>query len=77
MKDFTISPYAVMFLLSFICSYIIVFILLRRKGVPRNFIGYSMFLNLVMTLAGAKLYTVVTSGFRQSILTSGISSLAV
>ncbi len=75
MKDFTISPYAVMFLLSFICGFIIVFILLKKKGVPRNFIGYSMFLNLVMTLAGAKLYTVITSGFRQSILTSGISSL--
>lgn len=75
MKDFTISPYVVMFLLSFICSFIIVFLLLRRKGVPARFIGYSMFLNIVMILCGAKMYSVFTSGFRQSILTSGISSL--
>ena len=75
MKNITVSPYAVMFLLAFICSFVIVFILLRRKGFPVSFIGYSMFLNLVMTLTGAKLYTVITSGFRQSILTSGISSL--
>lgn len=75
MKAFSISPYPFTFLASFVISFLIVAFLLRRKGIPGRYIGYSMFLNVVMTLCGAKMYSVFTSGFKQSILTSGISSL--
>lgn len=75
MINFTISPYPFTFLSSFIISFIIVFILLRRKGILAKYIGYSMFLNVVMILCGAKMYSVFTSGFKQNLLTSGISSL--
>ncbi len=75
MPVFTISPYPFTFLASFVLSFLIVFALLRHQGIPANLIGYSMFLNIVMTLCGAKMYSVFTSGFKQNILNSGISSL--
>ncbi len=75
MKVFPISPYPFTFLASFLISFMIVFILLRKRDIPARYIGYSMFLNLVMSLSGAKMYSVITSGFRQNILNAGISSL--
>lgn len=75
MKEISISPYAITFLLAFIVSFAIVFILLSKRGIPANYIGYSMFLNVVLILYGAKLFTVVTSGFKTSIWNAGFSSL--
>ncbi len=75
MPTFHISPYPFTFIASFICSFFIVFVLLRKKGIPGNYVGYSIFLNLLLILGGAKIYTVITSGFQQNLLNSGISSL--
>jgi len=75
MMGFSVSPYPVAFVSSFIISFILVFVLLRKRGIPSNFIGYSLFLNVVMILSGAKMYSVITSGFRLNMLNSGISSL--
>lgn len=75
MKSFSISPYPFTFMASFVISFLIVAFLLRQKKIPGRHIGYSMFLNIVMTLCGAKMYSVFASGFKQSLLTSGISSL--
>ncbi len=75
MNGLYISPYAITFLLSFVVSFAVVFVLLRKRGVPANYIGYSMFLNFILILYGAKMFSVVTSGFKENLLNSGISSL--
>lgn len=75
MRTFPISPYIITFLLSFVISFIIVFILLLKKGIEPRFIGYSMLLNIVLILYGAKLYTTISSGFQYNLLNAGPSSL--
>ena len=70
-----ISPYSVTFVGAFIVSFAVVFLLLKKRGVPTNYIGYSILLNVVLILYGAKLFTVVTRGFQISIFTAGFSSL--
>lgn len=75
MNGLSISPYAITFLLSFVVSFAVVFVLLRKRGVPANYIGYSMFLNFIVILYGAKVFTVITSGFKVTLLKAGISSL--
>lgn len=74
-RDFSIEPYPVAFLLSFAAGFGFVFWLLRRRGHTFNIIGCSLVLILVMTLYGARLYGVVASGFQKNLLTSGTSSL--
>lgn len=75
MKGFHISTYAIMFLSSFVISFIVVFWLLRKKGVAANKIGYSLLLNILLILYGAKMYEVIISGFQVSIFQSGIASI--
>ena len=70
-----ISPYSVTFVGAFVVSFAVVFLLLKKRGVPTNYIGYSVLLNVVLVLYGAKLFTVVTRGFQISIFTAGFSSL--
>lgn len=70
-----ISPYSVTFVGAFIVSFAVVFLLLKKRGVPTNYIGYSILLNVVLILYGGKLFTVVTRGFQISIFTAGFSSL--
>ncbi|MBR4084124.1 MAG: prolipoprotein diacylglyceryl transferase [Lachnospiraceae bacterium] len=75
MNGLSISPYAVTFLLSFVVSFAVVFVLLRKRGVPANYIGYSIFLNVILILYGAKLFTMITGGFKVTLWEAGISSL--
>lgn len=75
MNGFSISPYAITFATAFVVSFAVVFWLLKKRGVPTNYIGYSMLLNLVLILYGAKLFSVITSGFQNSIFEAGFSSL--
>lgn len=75
MNGLSISPYAVTFLLSFVVSFAVVFVLLRKRGVPANYIGYSMFLNVILILYSAKVFSVITSGFKVTIWEAGISGL--
>lgn len=75
MNGLSISPYAITFLLSFVVSFVVVFILLKKRGVPANYIGYSMFLNVILILYGAKIFTVITSGFKVTLWEAGVSSL--
>lgn len=70
-----ISPYSVTFVGAFIVSFAVVFLLLKKRGVPTNYIGYSILLNVVLILYGGKMFTVVTRGFQISIFTAGFSSL--
>lgn len=70
-----ISPYSVTFVGAFIISFAVVFLLLKKRGVPTNYIGYSILLNVVLILYGGKMFTVVTRGFQISIFTAGFSSL--
>ncbi len=74
-RDFSIEPYPVAFLLSFAAGLGFVSLLLRRRGQTLNIIRCSLALLLVMTLYGARLYGVVASGFQKNLLTSGTSSL--
>lgn len=75
MNGLSISPYAITFMLSFVVSFAMVFVLLRKRGVPANYIGYSMFLNFILILYGAKVFSVITSGFKVTLWNAGISSL--
>lgn len=75
MDGFSVSPYAITFAMAFIVGFAVVYKLLKRQGVPKNYIGYSMLLNVVLILYGAKLYSVITSGFQISIFKAGFSSL--
>ncbi|MBR3825339.1 MAG: prolipoprotein diacylglyceryl transferase [Lachnospiraceae bacterium] len=70
-----ISPYSITFVGAFIVSIAVVFLLLKKRGVPTNYIGYSVLLNVVLILYGGKMFTVVTRGFQISIFTAGFSSL--
>ncbi|MDO5154873.1 MAG: prolipoprotein diacylglyceryl transferase [Eubacteriales bacterium] len=75
MKDFVISPYAVFLVLSFVVPFGVVGKLLKKADIERNIIFYSLFLNAFSIVYGAKLYTMIHSGFRESFFTAGISSL--
>lgn len=75
MNGFSISPYAITFATAFVVSFAVVFWLLKKRGVPTNYIGYSMLLNVALILYGAKLFSVITSGFQISIFQAGFSSL--
>lgn len=75
MRGATISPYTITFILAFLISFAIVFLLLKKRGMPLHIIGYSLLLNVVMILYLAKLFTVITGGFRLNILNAGMSSL--
>lgn len=70
-----ISPYSVTFVGAFIVSFAVVFLLLKKRGVPTNYIGYSILLNVVLILYGAKMFSVITRGFQISIFEAGFSSL--
>ncbi|MBR2402757.1 MAG: prolipoprotein diacylglyceryl transferase [Lachnospiraceae bacterium] len=70
-----ISPYSITFVSAFIVSFAVVFLLLKKRGVPTNYIGYSILLNVVLILYGGKMFTVVTRGFQISIFTAGFSGL--
>lgn len=64
-----------MFLLSFVVSLFMVCVILRKREIPRNVIFYSVFLNLICILCGAKLYTMLASGLSVDLLRAGFSSL--
>ena len=70
-----LSPYAITFLLSFIISYSVAGKCFTIRKVPKNIICYSILLNLVLTIYGAKMYMVFVSGFQMNIFNSGISSM--
>lgn len=75
MPEFPISPYPFTFLAAFLFSFLTAFFLLRREQVPGRIIGYTFALILVMSLYGAKVYGVITSGFQKNLLDTGIASL--
>lgn len=75
MDGFSVSPYAITFAMAFIVGFAVVYKLLKWQGVPKNYIGYSMLLNVVLILYGAKLYSVIISGFQVNILAAGFSGL--
>jgi len=70
-----ISPYSITFAAAFVVSFTVVLLLLKKRRVPMNYIGYSMLLNIVLILYGAKMFSVMTSGFQISIFRAGFSSL--
>lgn len=72
---FHISPYACTFAGALVAGFLTVFILLRKGGVPWRYIGYSMFLNVILILYGSRMYSMVAGGFRTSLWNAGISSL--
>lgn len=69
------TPYALFFLASLLLGFLFIAVRLWKKGVPKNIIGYSVMLNLVAMLYGAKMLSVITSGGKQNLLTAGFSSL--
>lgn len=69
------TPYALFFLASILLGFLFIAVRLWKKGVPKNIIGYSVMLNLVFMLYGAKMLTVITSGGKQNLFTAGFSSL--
>lgn len=75
MNEFTISPYSITFAAAFVVSFAVVFLLLMKRGIPKNYIGYSMLLNIVLILYGAKTFSAITSGFQTSFRSAGFSSL--
>lgn len=70
-----ISPYSITFAAAFVVSFTVVLLLFKKRGVPMNYIGYSMLLNIALILYGAKMFSVITSGFQISIFEAGFSSL--
>ena len=70
-----ISPYAITFIMSFVISYALVYILLKKKDIPANIIGYSIITNFVFCIYGSKMYGVILSGFKENIFNSGFASL--
>lgn len=70
-----VSPYTITFTAAFAIGFFVVYMLLKKRGVPGSYIGYSMLLNVVIILYGAKLFTVIISGFRVSIFEAGFSGL--
>lgn len=70
-----ISPYSITFATAFVVSFTVVLLLLKKRGVPMNYIGYSILLNIALILYGAKMFSVMTSGFQISIFEAGFSSL--
>lgn len=75
MDKFQISPYAIAFLSSLVVSFLVAFFAARKRGLPANIIGYTTMLNLMLVLSGAKMYMVFVSGFKMSLLNSGIASM--
>lgn len=75
MKNFSLSPYSITFLFAFVMGFAVVYVLLRKKQVPRNVIGYLLGLALATTLFGSKFYGVITSGFTKTIFQTGTASL--
>lgn len=75
MNVFSISPYAITFATAFVVCFAVVLILLKKRGVPVNYIGYSMLLNVVLILYCAKMFSVMTGGFQIGIFEAGFSSL--
>lgn len=67
--------YSCLFLASLVCSLAIVCVLLYRRRVPGKIIFYSVFLNVLCILCGAKLYTVLAGGFQVDFWGAGPSSL--
>ena len=74
-KDFAVSPYAIAFITALAVSFLIVYLLLLKRGIPSKIIGYSIFLNLIMMIYGAKMYSVIMNGFRVNLLNAGMASL--
>ncbi len=70
-----ISPYAITFILSFVVSFIIIYFLLRKSGMPRSIIIYSIILGMITCIYGAMMYGVIVSGFKIGLLKAGFSSL--
>jgi len=62
------------FVTATVSGFLLVFFLLKRFDVPRNIIAYSILLNVIMMLYGAKTYTVFISGFRVGFWNAGMSS---
>ncbi|MDY6104824.1 MAG: prolipoprotein diacylglyceryl transferase [Acetatifactor sp.] len=75
MKAWMVSLYSYLFLTSLVVSLTIVCVLLHRRRVPEKIIFYSVFLNSVCILCGAKLYTMLASGLQVDFWRAGPSSL--
>lgn len=74
-KEFSISPYGIAMSVAFIVSFMMVYRIVIKRRIPGKMIGYSMLLNVIMILYGAKMYTVITGGFQVSLWKAGLSSL--
>lgn len=59
-RHWRVSPYAICFLMSFVCAYIYVALKLRKQGIIKRYIFYMMMLNTVLILYFGLVYTVVT-----------------
>lgn len=75
MWNFSFSPYPVTFVLAYVCSFSIIWILLRKRDFPGHIAAYSLLLSLVLSLYGAMMYGVITSGFQKRLGEAGVASL--
>lgn len=73
--DYLLPPYVIAFVTAIVSGFLLVYFMLKRIGIPRNIIGYSILLNIILMLYGAKIYTIFTSGFKVGFWNSGMSSL--
>ncbi len=74
-EGFRLSPYTCTFAGALLVGGVTVTVLLRRGNVPWRYIGYSMFLNVILILYGSRMYSVVASGFKVRLWDAGIASL--
>ncbi len=74
-SDFTISPYLISFVLAFVITFTVSWILLRRKEIPRSFIVYNFVLSFVFALLCGKIHTMLLYGLLMDFLTAGFSSI--
>lgn len=75
MNELPISPYGTCFVLSFLVSFAVVVRLLKKRHLPGQIILYSVLINLLLTLFGAKLYAQILTGFTTPIWEAGTASL--
>ena len=67
--------YAFFILLSIIIGFVLVYRLLRKENVKREYILLCFVLCLVLLFLGAKYYTIITSFGKVNLLNAGLSSL--
>ncbi len=74
-SDYRISPYLISFVMAFVITFAVGWVLLRRREVPRSYIIYNFVLSFVFALLCGKIHTMLLYGLLMDFLAAGFSSI--